>query len=118
MEQLKPPEPLNLDSSSLANTWRQWKQCFELFSLASGLSSKEAKIQSATLLHVIGPAALEIYNTFTWANEDDKQKAKIILRKFEAHCIPQTNVTWERHVFNTRFQHEGETVDQYICHRP
>ena len=95
MEELKPPEPLNLDSSNLANTWRQWRQRFELFSLASGLSSKEAKIQSATLLHVIGPAALEVYNTFTGASDDDKQKADIILTKFEAYCIPRTNITWE-----------------------
>ena len=65
MEQLNPPEPLDLDSSNLANTWRQWRQRFELFSLASGLISKGAKIQAATFLHVIGPAALEVYNTFT-----------------------------------------------------
>ena len=95
MEQLKPPEPLNLDSSNLANTWQQWRQHFELFSLASGLSSKEAKVQSATLLHMIGPDTLEVYNTFTWSNEDDKQKANIILMKCEAYCIPRTNITWE-----------------------
>ena len=69
MEQFKPPKPLNLDSSNLTNTWRQWRQHFKLFLLASGLSSKEAKIQSATLLHVIGSAALEVYNTFTWARQ-------------------------------------------------
>ena len=40
-------------------------------------------------------AALEVYNTFTWANEDDKQKADIIQAKFEAYCIPRTNTTWE-----------------------
>ena len=89
MEQLNPPEPLDLDSSNLANTWRQWRQRFELFSLASGLSSKGAKIQAATLLHVIGPAALEVYNTFTWLDDDDKQKIEMILTKFEAYCIPQ-----------------------------
>ena len=42
---------------------------------------------------MIGPAALEVYNTFTWVNEDDKQEADIILAKFEAYCIPWTNAT-------------------------
>ena len=66
------------------------------------------------LLHVIGPAALEVYNTFTWENDDDKQKVDVILAKFEGHCIPRSNVTWERHVFNTPNQHDDETIDQYI----
>ena len=114
MDRLNPPEALNLDGTNLAESWRQWKQRFELFSLASGLSSKDAKIQAATLLHVIGPAALEIYNTFTWADEGDKQKVEVILVKYEAYCIPRTNVTWERHVFNTRHQHSDETIDQYV----
>ena len=114
MDRLNPPEALNLDGTNLAESWRQWKQRFELFSLTSGLSSKDAKIQAATLLHVIGPAALEIYNTFTWADEGDKQKVEVILAKYEAYCIPRTNVTWERHMFNTHNQHSDETIDQYV----
>ena len=111
MERLNPPEPLNLDRTNLADSWRQR---FELFSLATELTSKDAKIQSATLLHVIGPAALEVYNTFTWENEEDKQKVDKSLAKFAVYCIPRTNVMWERHVFNTRNQRDNETIDQYV----
>ena len=70
-------QKLNLGS----NMWGQWRQHFELFSLASGLSLKDTKIQSApltaNLLHVIGSAALEVYNTFMWANDDDKQRLRL-----------------------------------------
>ena len=52
MEQLTPPEPQDLDSSNLANTWQKWRQRFELFTLVSRLSKKDAKIQLATLLQV------------------------------------------------------------------
>ena len=45
-----------------------------MFMLASGTSTKDVKILSAALLHVIGPAALKAYNMFTWASNDDKQK--------------------------------------------
>ena len=38
----------------------------------------------------------------------------MILAKFEGHCIPRSNVTWERQVFNTRNQRDDETIDQYI----
>jgi len=113
-----PPDPLDLDSSNVSDAWRKWKQRFELFSLASGPSSKDAGIQAATLLHVVGPDALEVYNTFSSEEDGDNQKVAKSLEKFEAYCVPRRNITWERHVFNTCNQHDGETINQPICHRP
>ena len=73
MDQLSLPEALNLDGT-IADNWRRWKQRFGIFSLASGLSTKDAGIQAAAFLHVAGPEALEVYNTFSWQNADDKNK--------------------------------------------
>ena len=61
-------------------------------------SSIDPKIQSATLLYVIGPAALEVYNMFTWANDDDKQKVEIILQSL---LYPAS----KRHLGDTCFIH-------------
>ena len=110
MDKLTPPDPLDLDSSNIYDVWRKWKQCFELFSLASGLSSKDEGIQATTLLHMVGPNALQVYSTFTWEDEGDKSKVTKILEKFKAYC----DITWGRHVFNTRSQHDGKTIDQYV----
>ena len=107
------PKPLNLDWK-IANNWTRWKQRYEIFSLASGLTRKDAKIQAATFLHVAGADALEVYNTFTWENDEDKLKVDKIVEKFNTYCIPRKNVTWEQYVFNTRNQHAGETIDQYV----
>ena len=74
MDKLTPPDPLDLDGSNVSDAWRKWKQRFELFSLASGLSTKDEGIQAATLLHVVGPDALEVYNTFSWDDAGDKTK--------------------------------------------
>ena len=98
---------------NIADNWRRWKQRYEIFALASGLSGKEPKIQAATFLHVAGTEALEVYNTFTWENDDDKSKVNKITEKFEEYCNPRKNVTWKRHKFNTRNQQQGETIDQY-----
>ena len=95
MDKLTPPEQLNLESGNLAENWRQWRQRFDIFSLATGLSEKSDKVQSATLLHVAGPTGLEIYNTFTWDEEGDEQKVNKILQKFENYCKPRKNITWE-----------------------
>lgn len=86
----------------------------QVFSLASGLSKKEEKIQAATLLHMAVPKALDIYNTFTWKVEDDDKKVSKILEKMEAYCILRKNVTWQRHPFNTHNQQTGESFDQYL----
>ena len=114
MDKLTPPEPLHLEESNLADAWRRWRQRFKVFSLASGISEKNKKVQVATLLHVDGPEALEVYNTFTWEDEGNKEKVNKILEKFEAYCIPRKNITWQRHLFNTHNQHSDESFDQYL----
>ena len=97
MDKLQPPGPLVLQGN-LSENWRKWKQRFELYSTASGLGEKDEKVQSATLLHVVGEEALEIYNTFEWNERGDENKVSCIMDKFEAYCNPRKKVTWERHV--------------------
>ena len=112
MEQIKHLEPLSLDGN-LSENWRRWKQHFELYLDASGIGEKSEKSQATTLLHVVGPEALEVYNTFKWDHDGDGMKVKPIMAKFEAYCNPRKNVTWERHIFNTRNQLPGESIDHY-----
>ena len=81
---------------------------------ASGIDAKDQKIQSVTLPHMDSEEALEIYNTFTWDKDGDDKNVPAIMEEFEAYCNPQKNVTWERHLFNTRNQQSGETIDQYV----
>lgn len=113
MDKLNHPEPLSLHGN-LSENWRRWKQRFQLYLTASGTSEKDESVQSATLLHVAGEDALEVYNTFTWDNADDQNKINKIYEKFEAYCNPRKNVTYERHIFNTRNQQPDETIDHYV----
>ena len=113
MQQFQPPEPLSFDGN-LAENWRRWKQRFEIYMTASGRDAKPDTVKSATFLHVAGPEALEVFNTLTFDNEDDQKKLSVLMEKFEEYCTPRRNVTWERHVFNTRRQQPGETIDQYV----
>ena len=114
---LHPPEKLVLNGN-LKENFRKFKQQFEIYITAAGIKDKTADIQCATLLHVIGPDAVEIFNTFKW-NEDgdtagDDKKVDKILGKYEKYCNPQCNVTYERHQFNIRNQNEGESIDAYV----
>lgn len=114
---LHPPEKLLL-SGNLKENFRKFKQQFMIYLTAAGITGSTEDVKCATLLHVIGPDAIEIFNTFRWDQEgdtegDDKKLDKI-LSKFEKYCSPKSNLTYERHQFNIRNQNEGESIDSYV----
>ena len=80
----------------------------------SDKNEKSDEVKTATLIHLAGPDALEVFNTFSFETPGDEKKVDKVLEKFDVHCEPRKNVTWERHVFNTRNQQPGETIDQYV----
>ena len=110
MEQFQLPEVTSISLSfqgNLAENWRRWKERFEVY----GRFWEECEVK---FLHLAGPDALEVFNTFSFNNAGDDKKLGKLIEKFEAYCIPRSNVTWEKHVFNTRNQQIGENVDQYV----
>ena len=61
---------------------------------------------------MIGEDALEVYNNFTFDNDEDKFKVDKFSEKFEAYYSPKRNTTCERHTFFTLMQKPDETIDQ------
>ena len=72
------------------------------------------KIQCATLLHLIGDEALEIYNTFTFSEDEDRDKLTVLKKKFEDYVNLRKNTVFERLKFWECKQQEGETIDQFV----
>ena len=93
--------------------WK-WRQRFEIYRVASGLTSQGDPVQTSLFLHSIGPEALDVYNTFVFGTEESKDKLEDVTKKFEEYFIPKRNVTYERHCFFMRNQLQGETIDQYV----
>lgn len=111
MDQLKPPLALSLQGN-VSENWRKWKQKFQFYLEATEYTEKAEKLQCSLLLHCIGEDAVEVFNTFTFG-EDEKDKINPLLKKFEDFCNPIKNQTYERYKFHTYFQTEGETIDHY-----
>lgn len=60
-----------------------------------------------------GKEVLVIYKVFyTWGNGEESF-AKI-MKMFENHCVPITNVTYEREMLKMRTWNEGETVEEFV----
>jgi hypothetical protein len=97
-----------------AQKWTLWKQQVTLFQVASGLQNKSKLVQSTTLLHVAGEEIVRIYNTFTFADDEDKEDVKVLLKKLDDHFLPQKNVDYERHVFFISKQGADDTIDKFI----
>ena len=99
MDNLRPLDALNLNRD-IAENWRRWKQRWSLFIIASGIHEKGENIQCATFLHMIGEDALNIYDTFTF-QDNEINKIQILIDKFDQHFSPQKNITYQRYLFNT-----------------
>ena len=65
----------------------------------------------ATLLTVIGNDVIDVFNTITWDVEGDDTKIEKVLQKFEEHCKPKKNVSYERYKFFFFFRKLGETCE-------
>jgi hypothetical protein len=77
-----------------------------------GNLTRSDEVKSATFLHIAGQDALEVFKTFTWDTDGDDKKLAKVIEKFETYCMPRKNVTWERHIFNTRDQQQLTSMSQ------
>ena len=74
---------------------------------ATRMQKKDNSIKSSTFLHVIGPESFDIYN-------GDNMELDKLMEKFKGYCYPRKNLTYERHIFNARYQQAGENVNAYV----
>ena len=111
-EMFKPPAPLNL-GGNIASNWKKFKQKFEIFLEACDKEDASQKKKLAIFLNCIGDDGLELYNTFTF-KKDQEDKYKSVLQLFEEYCAPKGNVIFERFLFNSIVQDEGQSIDAFI----
>lgn len=110
---IPPPSELKM-SGDLATNWETFKAEFQDFMLASGLHEKPAEVQAATLRRVMGSECRHIYRFNLNLNEEQQKSATAILDALEGHFKPTKNVIFERFVFGSLKQEEGETIDCFV----
>lgn len=126
-----PPE---LDCADLAKEWPIWKRTFLMYMMANGKHNLGESQKIATFLWLIGPRAMDIYNTLypnDGTSEDilgnqttatngeaeqtaqDHRKLDEILKTFDAYCTPMKNVAMESFKFNTMTQKEKQSFIEF-----
>ncbi|XP_063839123.1 uncharacterized protein LOC135088165 [Ostrinia nubilalis] len=81
--------------------------------LAIQLEKKPAKVQAATFMAVIGPDAIEIYNSFN-LSDADKNNLQTIINKFVEYFAPKSNISFERYIFFKIEQNEDEHFNEFL----
>ena len=64
------------------------------------------------MFDVAGEEVLKIFHTFGLSDEDNV-KIDVVIKTFKEYCTPKKNVTYQRHVFNTRAEGAAEGIDVY-----
>ena len=120
------PDPLAFDVH-IGENWRIFEQEYDIFIVAAH-SDKPARTRACILLNLVGSEAIERERSFVYAAEvrepgedgrilvpaESKEDPECLKRNFQEICNPQTNVTMERHKFNTRNQKAGEAIESYV----
>ena len=102
--QLDPPSPFSFKT---LDQWSKWKQRFDQYRLASGLSGEPDERQVSTLLYCMGEDAEDTF-TSTNISEDDWKLYTAVLAKFDAFFQVRRNTIFECAKFNRGSQSKGE----------
>ena len=78
-------------SGDITENRKKWKQRWNLYALASGAAEKGESVQCA-ISHMIGEESLNIYNTFTFP-QDEVNKIQSLIEKFDQYFAPKKNIT-------------------------
>ena len=78
-QELKASESLMFSgNANLFEDYRRWQQKFDYYLLASGKNDKDWKVKVAVFLTCIGDEGMDIFNNFTWVNEEDQHDISIV----------------------------------------
>lgn len=106
------PEKL-CTTGNLAENWKNFRRDLDIYMVATESSEKSAKIKVAIFLNLIGRDALKLFDTFN-LTAAQKENYDAVLQSFEDFCKPKKNVVFERFMFISRSQKEGESFDAFL----
>lgn len=98
---------------NLAENWKHFRRDLEIYMTATESDTKTDKIRIAIFLNLIGRDALKVFDTFNLTQEQKESYADVIAA-FENFCKPKKNVVFERFMFISRAQKEGESFDAFL----
>ena len=111
----KPPDNLDYDSvQELPKCWEQWKKQCQIFMQATEANAKSDAVKVNMFLNLVGQKGIDLYESFSFAEADDKTKLDKVIEKFDQHANLHKSVTVNRYLFFKEHQKEGQSLENYI----
>ena len=95
----KLPSELNIRDGNISENFRRWKRQVQIYMAASNAGEKAPETQVAIILHCAGPEVVEVFDQFTWTDENDRNDPEKVLDKIQNFCNPRTNEVIECYRF-------------------
>lgn len=119
MEFVTHPKELNFAAKKIAQMWIKWCDQFKLYLHATESDTKADKIIASILLTFIGSRGRDIYSTFVFENEEQKNDLQVVIETFNTYCQPRKNLTFLTSKFFTCKQ-KGKRFNDYateLCYK-
>ena len=108
------PTKLDVHGTNLEQSWRKFKRNWQNYCVATRVGEETSEFQTAVFLSCLGDDGNDVYDGFSFEPGQDRDMT-VILAKFDAFCIGETNEVYESYKFFKRSQEQGETVDGYVA---
>lgn len=110
------PGPISFsEPGNIAEHWRLFIQEFEIYLISTEQDTKPERIKLNLFLRCAGRDALKLYNSFTYAANEDSTNYETVVAKFNKYFEQGRSELTERYVFNNRVQLLGESLDSYAA---
>lgn len=90
--------------------WMKWKRAFNIYLTAADINDDKTKI--ATLLHTGGLEFQEIFYNIPGLHEEKVYDTAIT--KLDNYFKPKHSIIYERHLFRSIKQEDGENFDKFL----
>ena len=104
---------MNWEAANLPDEFSRFRQYVQLI-FDGPFSLKTEKEKSSYLLIWIGRAGVDVFNSWSWDNQDDRHKLSELWQRFETHIKPMSNARLARFQLQQFRQAQDETVDSFI----
>ncbi|KAJ8398705.1 hypothetical protein AAFF_G00419020 [Aldrovandia affinis] len=94
--------------------WDIFRAEYEDYVLVTGTAEKDKKIQTATLRSVMGSECRHVYRHNLNLSVAGTGDPAVILDELEKYFKPAKNTIYERYVFGSCKQEEGESIDNFV----
>ncbi|KAJ8373154.1 hypothetical protein AAFF_G00270600 [Aldrovandia affinis] len=94
--------------------WDIFRAEYEDYVLVTGTAEKDKKIQAATLRSVMGSECRHVYRHNLNLSVAGTGDPAVILDELEKYFKPAKNTIYERYIFGSCKQEEGESIDNFV----